>query len=336
MKPINSGSLFLGGECSIFVTACLFSVVLLLVFALPWTARAQSVALIDSTNEFEPVGSVFEFDSLTIHWHGSHWSHSKGTLQWLTVAQGKPTGALICGPGEFSFKPKLMPEKDILERVLKAEEIETSYDGLVLRFSPDVGEQLSAEFGLRESRERESCRGITAAAQDEWNRVANTAIAPKIARAFLQKAAAPILYARIVSEKFGELIYLYDGQDAEPVKLLNPVESRSDLQILSSFRPESQTVAQIPSYDDSADVVISKYVMTVAIGEQGGMHIRGMLCFKVTRPEVRLVALQLHPKMEVLSFSMCEQCGTTGGVTTDSGTGYWIRTLCPECRSALI
>lgn len=303
MTRINSRSLSRGGECPIRVSACSLSMAILLVFASPWTAQAQSVALIDSINEFEPVGSVLEFDSLTIHWHGSQWSHSKGTLQWLTVAQGKPTGALICGPGEFSFKPKLMPEKDILERVLKAEEIETSYDGLILRFSPEVGEQLSAEFGLRESRERESCRGITAAAQDEWNRVANTAIAPKIARAFLQNAAAPILYARIVSERFGELIYLYDGQDAEPVKLLNPVESRNDLQILSSFRPESQTIAQIPSYDDSADVVISKYVMTVTIGEQGGMHIRGTLWLKATRPEVRLIALQLHPKMEILSFS---------------------------------
>ncbi len=326
MKPINSGSLFLGRQYPTWVSACSLSLILLLVLASLRSVRAQSVALIDSINEFEVAGPVFEFDSLTIQWHGSQWIHSKGTLQWLTVVRGKPTGALICGPGEFSFAPKLLPEKDILKRVLKAEEVKTSCNGLVLRFSPEVGEQLVAGLGIREIRERKSCRELMADAQDEWNRPANTAIAPKIARAFLQDNSPPIFCARIVSENLGELIYLYDGQDAEPVKLLNPVGALDDLQMLSSFHPGSQTVAQIPFYDDSADVVISKYAMTVVIGEQGGMHIRGTLWLKGTRPETRLIALQLHPEMEVLSFS--NERGTPIEVWRKKHSGEWDDELC--------
>jgi hypothetical protein len=296
-------------------------VAILLVFASDWAVGAPSSALIDSINDFEAMGPVFEFDSLTIHWQGSQWAHSKGRLQWLTIVDGKPTGALICSMGRFSFAPRLMPEKDILKRVLKVEKVETPYDGLLLRFTPEVGERLSAEFNLRESGERISCKYLMADAQDEWNRMDNTAIAPKIARAFIQSLSPPILYARIVTNKLGELIYFYDGQDPEPVKLLNPADLRNDLQMLSSFHPESRSVADIPAYHDSADVEISKYEMTVIIGEQGGMHIRGTLWFKPMRPEATFISLQLHPKMEILSFS--DEKGIPVEVWRKRHSGEW-------------
>ncbi|MFH1010021.1 MAG: M1 family aminopeptidase [bacterium] len=266
-------------------------------------AQANAPALMDSLNAFETAGPVFEFDTLAIQWDGISWTHSKGSLQWLTPVRGKPTGALICGRGHFAFLPKLKPERDLLKRTLGSAEIEGSCDGLVLRFTPEIGEALLAGKTFREVGARVSCRDLMSPAEDEWRRPTNIAIAPKIARAFLDESPALVLYGRVISKEHGELIYLYDGRDAESVKLLSRAEHFEDLQILSSFAPKSESVYELPLWNDSADAVISNYSMTVTIPEQGGMRIRGTLQLQATRAGTRVVAMRLHPKMRILSLA---------------------------------
>ncbi|MBK9164774.1 MAG: hypothetical protein IPM21_12875 [Acidobacteria bacterium] len=235
----------------------------LLAFALAANANAQS-SLQNEIRSFKLSGSsvqledrVFQRDRVTMKLNG--------TLYFAEPVNGRVTGAVFIGNGSFSAETAPIEyERAYVNRLIKADNIESSFTNAVFRFSDDTFEVLGS--GSTSGSTPSLAAELAAEIDAKMLRQTGANLASRIAASIANSEPDGVFFGHFLGGKFGDFSYLFDPQTRIPAAnfglnggekgvIFNYLRAIGDSEVLTAFYSLADYQRGEVEYSDMADVI---------------------------------------------------------------------------------
>lgn len=180
-------------------------------------------------------GEAASVSNLVIKRDAGTFTLKSGTLYFLEPVEGRVTGAVFVGAGEFSLTPPTENEKRALAIYTKAPTVTETFSELVLRFADGTHDEIKTTVTLQKGNEGvDRAAGILADNESLLRKRLRWNLALRSLRDLYAPSDKGYFAAFIKGDRWSKLIYQVDPYDAEEVSLLSYGET--DGGIWTQFR----------------------------------------------------------------------------------------------------
>jgi hypothetical protein len=220
-----------------------------------------------------------------------------GTLFFLAPVEGRVTGAVFVGDGEFTITPPEEHERRSLEVFTKSQTVTEKVTALVLRFTDDTYDEVK-----RHATVATGAAGADQAA-DIWRESAATAAGTlrenyplRVLRDVYSGRPGGYFAAFIKGERWGKLLFKLDPHEPEQVSLTSWGDT--DGGIWTSFRSGGASSHADLSIQEQVLFDIVQHDISLAID---GKRMTGtdLVTLKPARDGVRVLPFSLDPRLRV-------------------------------------
>ncbi|MBI2682470.1 MAG: hypothetical protein HYX26_04515 [Acidobacteriales bacterium] len=251
-------------------------------------------------------GEVTSVNNLVLKRDAGTFTFKTGTLQWMMPVNGKVTGAVFVGDGEFELVPPIASEKRSLSLLTKEPQMREQYSALVLRFTDGTYDEVKKAAGVSQG---------TASGAGELQDI-NSALKSKIkynlhARILmdvLSEQPGGLFAAFIKGKKYnGKELFMIDPFGAltfapEEVACMTWDENKFGFWSVHHYTGEYQE-GMADSNQRTAAVDMLAHRIDTQIEKSGRLSGDAQTTFKVLSSAIRVLPLDLFPTLRVSSVT---------------------------------
>jgi hypothetical protein len=224
-----------------------------------------------------------------------------GTLCFVAPVEGRVTGAVFSGTGEFSMQPPTLAEQTNLSRLTKQPRIDEQFERLVLRFTDATYDELKHASGATPA--QTACNadllsdvGNALYKELKWN------LAARLLQDVYGSQPGGLFAAFIRGKKYdGRELFLIDPQGSpEEVRFETWNENRAG--VWAAFRSASAYAGGRTSGRENGPALrMEKQQIDLSIDKSGRLQGKATTTFVPYWPGLRVVHFDLYPTLRVES-----------------------------------
>jgi hypothetical protein len=225
-----------------------------------------------------------------------------GTFYFTAPVEGKITGAVFLGQGEFALNPPLSYERVSLSRITKEPTMTERFETVVLRFTDDTAAEIKAAGKPGTS------SGNPASALNDSLEASRHKLHHNLDARILQDVLSPspggLFVAFIHGQKYNsKLLYQIDPHGAgfvapEEISLLTYDDNNSGIWAAFHYTREYQS-RTARGTEENAAIDVQHQALDTRIERNGNLHGKAATTFAAQSDGVRVVPFELFGKLRV-------------------------------------